>query len=99
MSSIISGVWFAVPGMYGGFSYGLLADGVEAKIESESWCRVVEGSRRAARDFFSGKPTGYGRFRLATYVKHPIPLLQDTIMAGRQLFAASRLQCSTLHSR
>jgi hypothetical protein len=37
-------VWFAVPGMYGGFNYWLLADGVKPKLESESWCRVVEGS-------------------------------------------------------
>ncbi len=37
-------IWFGVPGMYGGFSYWLLADGVEAKLESESRCRVVEGS-------------------------------------------------------
>lgn len=37
-------VWFAVPGMYGGFAYHLRSDGVEAVLVSESWCRVVEGS-------------------------------------------------------
>jgi hypothetical protein len=37
-------VWFAVPGMYGGFSYRLETEGVEAKLVSESWSRVVEGS-------------------------------------------------------
>jgi len=37
-------VWFAVPGMYGGFSYRLEAEGVEAKLVSESWIRVVQGS-------------------------------------------------------
>jgi hypothetical protein len=37
-------MWFPVPGMYGGFSYWLEADGVEAKLVSKSWCRVVEGS-------------------------------------------------------
>ncbi len=37
-------VWFAVPGMYGGFSYELRTDGVEAVLESESWCRVADGS-------------------------------------------------------
>jgi hypothetical protein len=37
-------VWFPVPGMYGGFAYRLVADGVEAKLVSESWSRVVEGS-------------------------------------------------------
>lgn len=37
-------IWFPVPGMYGGFSYRLAADGVEAKLVSESWSRVVEGS-------------------------------------------------------
>ncbi|TXN43814.1 ankyrin repeat domain-containing protein [Methylobacterium sp. WL7] len=36
--------WFAVPGMYGGFSYRLAADGVDARLVAESWCRVVEGS-------------------------------------------------------
>jgi hypothetical protein len=37
-------VWFAVPGMARGFSYWLLADAVEAKLVSESWSRVVQGS-------------------------------------------------------
>ncbi len=37
-------VWFPVPGMYGGFKYRLEAAGVEAKLVSESWSRVVEGS-------------------------------------------------------
>jgi hypothetical protein len=36
--------WFTVPGMYGGFGYRLEATGVEAKLMSESWCRVAEGS-------------------------------------------------------
>ena len=37
-------IWFAVPGMAGGFSYWLEADGVLPKVISESWCRVVGGS-------------------------------------------------------
>lgn len=37
-------MWFPVPGMYGGFSYRLEVAGVEAKLVSESWCRVVDGS-------------------------------------------------------
>jgi hypothetical protein len=37
-------MWFPVPGMYGGFSYRLEAAGVEAKLVSESWSRVVGGS-------------------------------------------------------
>lgn len=37
-------MWFAVPGMYGGFSYRLESVGVEAKLIAESWCRVVDGS-------------------------------------------------------
>ena len=37
-------MWFTVPGMYGGFSYWLETDGVEPKLVSESWCRVVGGS-------------------------------------------------------
>lgn len=37
-------MWFPVPSMYGGFSYRLEAAGVEARLISESWCRMVEGS-------------------------------------------------------
>ena len=37
-------MWFPVPGMYGGFSYWLESCGVEAKLISESWCRVAGGS-------------------------------------------------------
>ena len=37
-------MWFAVPGMYGGFRYRLEAAGVRLKLLSDSWCRVVEGS-------------------------------------------------------
>ncbi|QIJ76934.1 ankyrin repeat domain-containing protein [Methylobacterium sp. NI91] len=37
-------VWFAVPGMYGGFAYRLRSDGVKAVLVAESWCRVVGGS-------------------------------------------------------
>ncbi|MGS0894328.1 ankyrin repeat domain-containing protein [Burkholderia stagnalis] len=37
-------LWFAVPGMYGGFGYALRADGDAAVLVSESWCRVVGGS-------------------------------------------------------
>lgn len=37
-------VWFAVPGMYGGFRYWLESDGVTARLITESWCRVAEGS-------------------------------------------------------
>ena len=36
--------WFAVPGMYGGFSYRFEGEGECAKLISESWSRVVEGS-------------------------------------------------------
>lgn len=37
-------VWFQIPGMYGGFSYWLETEGNEAKLISDSWCRIVEGS-------------------------------------------------------
>ncbi|VWB41693.1 ankyrin repeat domain-containing protein [Burkholderia lata] len=37
-------VWFAVPGMYGGFGYTLRNDGAAAVLVSESWSRVVGGS-------------------------------------------------------
>jgi hypothetical protein len=36
--------WFPIPGMYGGFSYRLETDGVEAKLVTESWSRINEGS-------------------------------------------------------
>ena len=36
--------WFAVPGMYGGFSYRLLVQGKDVQLVTESWCRVVHGS-------------------------------------------------------
>ena len=37
-------MWFPVPGMYGGFKYRLKTGGVQPKLISESWCRVVGGS-------------------------------------------------------
>lgn len=37
-------VYFPVPGMYGGFSYRLEQDGVNAKLVVESWSRVSGGS-------------------------------------------------------
>jgi hypothetical protein len=37
-------IWFPVPGMYGGFNFRLVSTGVQAKLEVESWCRVVGGS-------------------------------------------------------
>lgn len=36
--------WFPVSGMYGGFRYWLEGDGPDAKLVTESWCRVVDGS-------------------------------------------------------
>ena len=36
--------YFAVPGMYGGFSYWFEKEGNEFKLVTESWCRVVGGS-------------------------------------------------------
>ncbi|MEV4488638.1 ankyrin repeat domain-containing protein [Micromonospora coxensis] len=38
--------WFAVPGMYGGFTYRLAVDEGRAKLTTESWMRVVGGSGR-----------------------------------------------------
>ncbi len=37
-------MWFAVPGMYGGFDYALRTDGDAAVLVSASWSRVVGGS-------------------------------------------------------
>jgi hypothetical protein len=42
--SPLAATWFAIPGMYGGFSYRLVGEGEEAKLIASSWCRVVEGS-------------------------------------------------------
>ena len=39
-------MWFPVPGMYGGFSYRLDAQGADSRLISDSWCRVVEGSEQ-----------------------------------------------------
>jgi hypothetical protein len=36
--------WFAVLGMYGGFSYRFTGDGADAKLTCESWSRVCGGS-------------------------------------------------------
>jgi len=37
-------MWFAVPGMYGAFSFRLAANAPEALLISESWIRVMGGS-------------------------------------------------------
>ncbi len=37
-------MWFAVPGMYGGFGYELRAAGATSFLTCESWCRVAGGS-------------------------------------------------------
>lgn len=37
-------MWFKVPGMCGGFSYRLESSGADAKLISESWCRLCGGS-------------------------------------------------------
>ncbi|KAG8152728.1 ankyrin repeat domain-containing protein [Burkholderia catarinensis] len=37
-------MWFAVPGMYGGFGYALRTDGDAAVLVAASWSRVVGGS-------------------------------------------------------
>ena len=37
-------MWFPVPGMDGGFSYWLEPAGVDARLVSESWSRMVGGS-------------------------------------------------------
>lgn len=36
--------WFAVDGMYGGFSYYLMSTKAPAKLMVESWSRVIDGS-------------------------------------------------------
>lgn len=37
-------MWFAVPGMYGGFAFDFVTEGVDARLVTESWCRVEGGS-------------------------------------------------------
>lgn len=39
-------MWFPVPGMYGGFNFLLEGEGSSAKLISDSWCRVCEGSEQ-----------------------------------------------------
>ncbi|KAH0791620.1 ankyrin repeat domain-containing protein [Histomonas meleagridis] len=36
--------FFAVPGMYGGFSYKLVKNGGHYELHTSSWSRVIEGS-------------------------------------------------------
>jgi hypothetical protein len=36
--------WFPISGMYGGFSYWWEGEGKQAKLITESWCRVAGGS-------------------------------------------------------
>ena len=36
-------VYFAAPGMHGGFSYTLEADGEQSRLVVESWCRLAGG--------------------------------------------------------
>lgn len=36
--------WFAIPGMYGGFSYALVSTNGAPALLTESWIRVVGGS-------------------------------------------------------
>ncbi|WAL60006.1 ankyrin repeat domain-containing protein [Thermocoleostomius sinensis] len=42
-------MWFPIPDMYGGFSYWLDGEGKNAKLISESWCRVVGGQGSVMR--------------------------------------------------
>lgn len=37
-------MWFAVPGMYGGFNYWLSRPGLDHVLVTESWCRIAGGS-------------------------------------------------------
>jgi len=37
-------IWFAVPGMYGGFRYRLEGTGTDARLVTESFCRISGGS-------------------------------------------------------
>jgi hypothetical protein len=37
-------IWFAVPGMYGGFRYRLEGTGTDARLVTESFCRIAGGS-------------------------------------------------------
>ena len=42
-------VWFAFPGMYGGFSYRFDQEANPPTLVVESWCRVVDGSGQRHR--------------------------------------------------
>lgn len=44
LSSLTEPEWIAIPGMYGGFSYGLLERDGKPLLVTDSWVRVVGGS-------------------------------------------------------
>jgi hypothetical protein len=42
-------MWFAVPGMYGGFQTRFEGEGASAELITSSWCRVAGGSGQRHR--------------------------------------------------
>ena len=44
LSATLEPQWMAIPGMYGGFSYGLFERDGKPLLITDSWVRVVEGS-------------------------------------------------------
>lgn len=44
LSSLTEPEWIAIPGMYGGFSYGLIERDSKPLLVADSWVRVVGGS-------------------------------------------------------
>ena len=56
--------WFPVPGMYGGFAYWWAYDGQNAKLITESWCRVFGGSGQRHEITASGSTLVDERVRL-----------------------------------
>ena len=44
LSSLTEPEWIAIPGMYGGFSYGLIDRDSKPLLITDSWVRVVGGS-------------------------------------------------------
>lgn len=44
LSSLTEPEWIAIPGMYGGFSYGLIERDGKPLLVADSWVRVVGGS-------------------------------------------------------
>lgn len=54
LSSLTEPQWIAIPGMYGGFSYGLIERDGKPLLVADSWVRIVGGSGQSHEITSSG---------------------------------------------